>query len=93
MAGLALLNMMNGRAWPPAQQALDTLLLYQLAEFQGLDRFCPAASGTFSPPRGWCRPRAPHVRDLLQDLISRNGPAADPEVELRLGEGDVRPDS
>ncbi len=85
MAGLALLSTLKQRDWPPAQQALETLvLLYQLAEFQRLDHLVPdcqwhllAVEGMMPPP----------TREILQDLISRDAPP-----NPRAG-ADVRPAS
>ncbi|WP_406739590.1 hypothetical protein OG365_41310 (plasmid) [Streptomyces sp. NBC_00853] len=81
MAGLAVLSTLKERDWPPAQHALDTLvLLYQLGEFHQLDRLIPgcqwhllATDGLLPPP----------VREQLQDLISRNPPHAESEVDVR----------
>lgn len=74
MAGLTVLSTLKDRDWPPAQHALDALvLLYQLGEYRRLDRLVPgcqwhllAAEGMMPPP----------TRELLQDLISRNAPGA-----------------
>ncbi|MFE5713437.1 hypothetical protein ACFQ7J_21810 [Streptomyces sp. NPDC056501] len=81
MAGMAVLSTLKERDWPPAQHALDALmLLYQLAEFRRLDRLIPgcqwhllAAEGLTPPP----------VREHLQDLISRHAPPAGPGVDVR----------
>ncbi|MFG2298529.1 hypothetical protein [Streptomyces sp. NPDC048603] len=81
MAGLAVLSTLKERDWPPAQHALDALvLLYQLGEFHRLDRLIPgcqwhllATDGLMPPP----------VREQLQDLISRNAPHAGSEVDVR----------
>ncbi|MFJ5074000.1 hypothetical protein ACIP8Z_05235 [Streptomyces sp. NPDC088553] len=81
MAGLAVPSTLKERDWPPAPHALDTLvLLYQLEEFQRLDRLVPgcqwhllATDGLMPPP----------VREHLQDLISRNAPHAAAAVDVR----------
>ncbi|MEY2233611.1 hypothetical protein [Streptomyces sp. BF23-19] len=81
MAGLAVLSSLKERDRPPAQHALDTLvLLYQLGEFHQLDRLIPgcqwhllATDGLLPPP----------VREQLQDLISRDAPLARSGVDVR----------
>ncbi|MDX3537526.1 hypothetical protein PV721_24770 [Streptomyces sp. MB09-01] len=70
MAGLDLLSALKQRDWPPAQHALDTLLLlYQLAEFQRLDHLVPGCHWHLLDAEGMM---PPPTRELLQDLISRN---------------------
>ncbi|MEU2391843.1 hypothetical protein [Streptomyces sp. NPDC007369] len=84
MAGLALLSTLKQREWPPAQHAVDALmLLYQLGAFQQLDRLISGcqwhllgAGGMLPPP----------IRELLQDLIARDAPP-------HPGGGGVRPAS
>ncbi|MEU9033324.1 hypothetical protein AB0D45_00130 [Streptomyces sp. NPDC048352] len=81
MAGLAVLSTLKERDWPPAQHALDTLVLvYQLGEYRRLDRLVPgcqwhllAIEGLMPPP----------TRELLQDLISRNVPGAGAGADVR----------
>ncbi|WP_329619082.1 hypothetical protein OG357_00025 [Streptomyces sp. NBC_01255] len=74
MAGLALLSTLKERDWPPAQHALDTLLLlYQLREFQRLDHLVPGCQWHLLDTEG-LMPLP--TRELLQDLISRNAPRA-----------------
>ncbi|MGW7440157.1 hypothetical protein [Streptomyces sp. NPDC054849] len=80
MAGLAVLSTLKERDWPPAQHALDALvLLYQLGEYRRLDQLIPgcqwhllATDGLMPPP----------TRELL-DLISRNALHAGSEVDVR----------
>lgn len=80
MAGLTLLEALKDRDWPPAQRALDTLLLlYQLGEFQRLDHL---DSG-----RQWhllgVEAAAALVRELLRDLIGRNATPAGFGADVR----------
>ncbi|MFI7359612.1 hypothetical protein ACIBTP_37490 [Streptomyces avidinii] len=70
----ALLSTLKQRDWPPAQRALDTLLLlYQLGEFQRLDHLVPGCQWHLLDTEGLM---PPPTRELLQDLISRNAPHA-----------------
>ncbi|MFD3870284.1 hypothetical protein [Streptomyces sp. NPDC058623] len=83
MAGLAVLSTLKDRDWPPAQHALDALvLLYQLGEYRRLDQLVPgcqwhllATDGLMPPP----------TRELIQDLIGRNAPRAGSGVDVRPG--------
>ncbi|MFE5522809.1 hypothetical protein ACFQ9Q_34610 [Streptomyces virginiae] len=76
-----MLSTLKERDRPPAQHALDALvLLYQLGEFHRLDQRIPgcqwhllATDGLLPPP----------VREQLQDLISRDVPLAGSEVDVR----------
>ncbi|MEU6212765.1 hypothetical protein ABZ891_23020 [Streptomyces sp. NPDC047023] len=81
MAGMAVLNTLKERDWPPAQHARDTLvLLYQLGKYRRLDRLMPGcqwhllATEELMPPP---------TRELLQDLISRNVPSAGAAADVR----------
>lgn len=81
MAGMAVLNTLKERDWPPAQHARDTLvLLYQLGEYRRIDRLMPGlqwhllATEELMPPP---------TRELLQDLISRNVPGAGAAADVR----------
>ncbi|MFB7609925.1 hypothetical protein [Streptomyces gardneri] len=74
MAGLSLLSTLKERDWPPAQRALDTLLLlYQLGEFQRLDDLVPGCQWHLLGTEGLM---PPPTREFLQDLISQNAPHA-----------------
>ncbi|WP_174518351.1 hypothetical protein [Streptomyces vietnamensis] len=72
VAGLVLLSTLKQREWPPAQQALDTLLLlYQLEDFQRLDHLVPGCQWHLLDAEGMM---PPPTRELLQDFIDRNAP-------------------
>ncbi|MFF3088852.1 hypothetical protein ACFVRB_28010 [Streptomyces nojiriensis] len=74
MAGLALFSTLKQRDWPPAERALDTLLLLdQLGEFQRFDVLVPGCRWHLLDTEGLV---PPPTRELLQDLISRNVPHA-----------------
>ncbi|MFJ8165942.1 hypothetical protein ACIRBY_34195 [Streptomyces sp. NPDC096136] len=74
MAGLAVLATLKERHWPPAQHALDTLvLLYQLGEYRRLDRLVPGCQWHLLATEGLL---PPPTCELLQDLISRSVPGA-----------------
>ncbi|MFB7178470.1 hypothetical protein ACFCYI_12265 [Streptomyces sp. NPDC056257] len=81
MAGLALLSTLKQRDWPPAQHARDALaLLFQLGGLQRLDDLVPGCQWHLLGTEGLM---PPPVRELLQDLISRNAPGASSGVAVR----------
>ncbi|MEV7618022.1 hypothetical protein [Streptomyces sp. NPDC089799] len=81
MAGLAVLSTLKERDRPPAQHALDALvLLYQLGEYRRLDRLVPGCQWHFLATEGLM---PPPTRELLQDLISQNAPSAGAGVDVR----------
>ncbi|MFJ8212088.1 hypothetical protein [Streptomyces sp. NPDC096033] len=81
MAGLAVLSPLKERDRPPAQQALDTLMLvYQLGEYRRLDRLVPGGQWHLLATEGLM---PPPTRELPQDLISRNVPGAGAGVDVR----------
>ncbi|MER7540741.1 hypothetical protein ABTX77_39150 [Streptomyces sp. NPDC097704] len=81
MAGPALLDTLKQRDRPPAQHALDTLLLhYQLDEFQRLDHLVPGCQWDLLEAEGMM---PPPIRELFQDLISRNAPHAGLGADVR----------
>lgn len=78
-AGLALLSTLRDRRWPPAQRALDTMLvLYQLQAFRLLDRIVPGCQWHLLKKEGVM---PPPVRDLLQELIDQDSAAAEPATQ------------
>ncbi|MFJ9805401.1 hypothetical protein [Streptomyces wuyuanensis] len=78
-AGLALLSTLRDRRWPPAQRALDTMLvLYQIQEFRLLDRIVPGCQWHLLTSEGVM---PPPVRDLLKDLIDQDSSPAEPATE------------
>ncbi|NUK50121.1 hypothetical protein HRW14_07380 [Streptomyces lunaelactis] len=78
-AGMAILSTLRDRRWPPAQRALDTMLvLYQLHEFRLLDRILPGCQWHLLKSEGVM---PPPVRDLLKDLIDKDSAPAEPAPE------------
>jgi hypothetical protein len=78
-AGLAVLSTLRDRRWPPAQRALDTLiLLCQLQEFRLLDRVVPGCQWHLLKSEGVM---PPPVRDLLKDLIDQDSVPTEPATE------------
>ncbi|MCY0945667.1 hypothetical protein [Streptomyces antarcticus] len=76
MAGLEVLSALKQRERPPAQHAFDALtLLYQLGEFQRLDRLVPGCQWHLLGAEGML---PPPIRELLQDFISQNAAPTTP---------------
>ncbi|WP_206307373.1 hypothetical protein [Streptomyces sp. ICN441] len=89
-AGLAMLSTLRDRRWPPAQRALDTMLvLYQLHEFRLLDRIVPGCQWHLLQSEGVM---PPPVRVLLKDLIDQDSAPAQP-AGMSPRAGTVRPGS